>query len=75
MRTYYKNKPCVIIADEMYDIPQLIFKIFYLERKYNVRFKKIIITGTPVNSRCNKKYIKSINNKAKVFTWKGKYYE
>ncbi len=74
VKCYYKNNFCVLVADEIWDIPQLISQIFYLERKYQMCFKKVLITGTPVDVRCNKEHIKSLDNTVKVFKWKGKYY-
>lgn len=63
-----KYKPCVVVADGILNIPQLLCQISYLENHYGFMFKKILITGRPENRI--KDTIKSIDNNIKVFTWK-----
>jgi hypothetical protein len=64
-----KYKPYVVVADGILGIPRLLCQISYLENHYGFMFKKVLITGRPVNRI--KDTIKSINPKIKVFTWKG----
>ena len=64
-----KHKPCVVVADNILDIPQLLCQISYLENRYTLEFKKILITGTPVVNGI-RNTIKSISNKIKIFVWK-----
>ena len=65
----YKYKPCVVVADGIFNIPQLLCQISYLENHYGFLFKKVLITGRPVNRI--KDAIKTIDDKIKVFIWKG----
>ena len=64
-----KDKPCVVVADGISNIPRLLCQISYLENHYGFMFKKVLILGRPVNQI--KDTIKSIDPKIKVFTWKG----
>lgn len=64
-----KDKPCIVVADGIFNIPRLLCQISYLENHYGFLFKKVLITGRPVNRI--KDTIKSIDNKIKVFVWKG----
>jgi len=66
---YAKEKPCTLVADAMLDIPQLLCHTSYLENQYGFKFKKILITGR--HSKFVKECIKSIDNKIKIFVWKG----
>lgn len=68
---FSKGKPCTLVADAILDIPQLLCHTSYLENHYGFKFKKILITGTPVDNRCNKEHIKMLDNTVKVFKWKG----
>ena len=63
-----KYEPYVVVADGIFNIPRLLCQISYLENHYGFLFKKVLITGRPVNRI--KDTIKSIDPKIKVFTWK-----
>jgi hypothetical protein len=66
---FSKGKPCTLVADAILDIPQLLCHTSYLENHYGFKFKKILITGR--HSKFVKECIKSIDNKIKIFIWKG----
>lgn len=66
---FSKGKPCTLVADAILDIPQLLCHTSYLENRYGFKFKKILITGR--HSKFVKECIKSIDNKIKIFVWKG----
>ena len=66
---YTKDKPCTLVADAILDIPQLLCHTSYLENHYGFNFKKILITGR--HSKFVTECIKSIDNKIKIFIWKG----
>lgn len=65
----YRSKPIVIVADEISDIPALLHHITCNEYRFHLDIKKIFITGTPTPTS-SEEFIKAVDNRIKVFTWK-----
>lgn len=67
----YRSESIVIVADEISDIPALLHHITFNEHRFHLDIKKIFITGTPIPTS-SEKFIKAVDNRIKVFTWKCK---